>query len=355
MNRNITIIGLMSGTSLDGVDVAAVRFNSKQLQQFEILATKTYAYNHEWKNKLSEAHQLSAYHFLKLHKHYGQYLGEIVLAFMQDFNIKPDYIASHGHTIFHEPATRFNFQLGDGAFIAATACITTVSDFRTLDIACGGQGAPLVPIGDEWLFSEYTYCLNIGGIANISFKHNQQRIAFDVCPANMVLNKLAQQKGFDFDAHGTIASKGNINYDLLNTLNQLDYYALSYPKSLGREWVEQIIFPILTQYSLSIEDKLATFCEHIAIQIARYTNQLGKLLITGGGAYNDYLISRIKYHTLTEIVIPTSEIIEFKEAIIFAFLGLLRILERENTLSSVTGAPQNLCTGIVNLLYKLSN
>jgi Predicted molecular chaperone distantly related to HSP70-fold metalloproteases len=142
---------------------------------------------------------------------------------------------------------------------------------------------------------------------------------------------------------------------LLNTLNQLDYYALSYPKSLGREWVEQIIFPILTQYSLSIEDKLATFCEHIAIQIARYTNQLGKLLITGGGAYNDYLISRIKYHTLTEIVIPTSEIIEFKEAIIFAFLGLLRILERENTLSSVTGAPQNLCTGIVNLLYKLSN
>ncbi|NSW45772.1 MAG: anhydro-N-acetylmuramic acid kinase [Bacteroidales bacterium] len=351
MKKKITVIGIMSGTSLDGVDVAAVKFNIDQLNQFEILGTKTYAYNQSWKKKLSEAHHLSAYDFLKLHKEYGHYLGEIVLTFLEEFKISPDYISSHGHTIFHEPSSKFNFQLGDGAFIASTTQITTITDFRTLDIAFGGQGAPLVPIGDEWLFSDYDYCLNIGGIANISYKYNHQRIAFDICPANIVLNKLAQQVGFDFDNHGMIASKGKINHDLLNILNNLDFYSLSFPKSLGREWVEQIIFPILSQQKLSIDDQLATFSEHIAIQIASYTQSNGTLLITGGGAYNDYLISRIKYHSSSKVIIPTSEIIEFKEAIIFALLGLLRVLEKENTLASVTGATTNLCSGIVYLYH----
>jgi len=351
MKKHITVIGIMSGTSLDGVDVVAVKFNIDQLNQFEILGAQTYAYNQLWKKKLSEAHLLSAYDFLKLHKEYGQYLGKIVLTFLQDYQISADYISSHGHTIFHEPSSRFNFQLGDGAFIASTTQITTISDFRTLDIAFGGQGAPLVPMGDERLFSDYDYCLNIGGIANISYKFNNQRIAFDICPANMVLNYLAQQVGFDFDDQGTLASQGNINSNLLNTLNKLEFYSLPYPKSLGREWVEQIIFPILSEYKLPIKDKLATFSEHIAIQISQYTINNGTLLITGGGAYNDYLISRIKYYSPSKIIIPSSEIIEFKEAIIFALLGLLRILEQENTLASVTGATTNLCSGNVYLYH----
>lgn len=343
-----TILGVMSGTSLDGIDLAAVEFDTNNAKQFNIIAATTIPYSTEWKKKLKNSSSLSAYDFLKLHKEYGSYIGTLINQFLKSTALSIDYIASHGHTVFHEPQHKFNFQLGDGAFIASITGITTISDFRTLDIAMGGQGAPLVPIGDELLFSEYDYCLNIGGIANISFKQQEKRIAYDICPANMVLNNIAQQAGFEYDNKGIMASKGQIHNELLKQLNQLDYYRQPHPKSLGREWVEQIFFPLLRSYKLSIENLLCTLCEHIAIQIGKNIPTSGKLLITGGGSYNDFLIGRIQAHTSATVVIPEPVIIDYKEALIFAFLGLLRIKHQTNTLSSVTGAKRNVCSGIVH-------
>lgn len=343
-----TIIGVMSGTSLDGIDLAAVEFDTNNAKRFNIIAATTIPYSADWKKKLQKSSSLSAYDFLKLHKEYGSYIGTLINQFLKSTALNVDYIASHGHTVFHEPQHSFNFQLGDGAFIASTTGITTISDFRTLDIAMGGQGAPLVPIGDELLFGEYDYCLNIGGIANISFKQHEKRIAYDICPANMILNNIAQQAGYEYDNKGMMASKGQINNELLKQLNQCDYYRQSYPKSLGREWVEQTFFPLLSFYELSVENLLCTVCEHIAIQIGKNIPSFGTLLITGGGAYNDFLISRIQAHTSATVVIPEPTIIDYKEALIFAFLGLLRIKHQPNTLSSVTGAKINVCSGIVH-------
>lgn len=345
-NKEYTILGIMSGTSLDGVDIAVVRFDCEN--KFKIMAATTIPYSIEWKTKLQNANQLPTYDFLKLHKEYGHYLGTLTNQFLNKTNLTIDFIASHGHTIFHEPQNRFNFQLGDGAVIAAATRITTISDFRTLDIALGGQGAPLVPMGDEQLFSNFDYCLNLGGIANISYTQNHQRIAYDVCPTNMVLNYMAQKAGFDYDNKGNMASNGNIINELLQKLNKLDYYQNNYPKSIGREWVEQVFLPIIQSYQFVTEDILATIVEHIAVQISNNIHSPGKLLITGGGAYNDFLINRIQANTFAKVIIPEPEIIEYKEALIFAYLGLLRIQNKPNTLSSVTGAPFNVCSGIIH-------
>lgn len=342
------ILGVMSGTSLDGIDIAAVEFDVNNIKKFKILAATTIPYSLEWKNKLKNSSNLKAIDFLKLHKDYGFYIGTLINQFIKSTALKINYIASHGHTIFHDPEHNFNFQLGDGAFIASTTGITTISDFRTLDIAFGGQGAPLVPIGDELLFSEYDYCLNIGGIANISFKKKKKRIAYDICPANMILNYAAQQDGYEYDNKGIMASKGQINNKLLKQLNQIEYYSQPYPKSLGREWVEEIFFPIIKSYKLSVNNLLCTLSEHIAIQIGKNIPSPGQLLITGGGTHNDFLISRIKAYTSAKIIIPDSTIINYKEALIFALLGLLRIKHQPNTLASVTGAKINVCSGIVH-------
>lgn len=344
-------VGIMSGTSLDGVDLALIEFETKNKLSFKILNAKTIQYSAEWKAKINNAPHLSNYHFIGLHKDYGVYLGSLINSFLAEIGIRPDFIASHGHTIYHEPDKKFNFQLGDGAFIASTTGITTVSDFRTLDIALGGQGAPLVPIGDELLFGEYNYCLNIGGIANISYSKNKKRIAFDVCPSNMVLNNLAQRLGYEYDPNGMNAQQGKINTELLDSLNKLSYYFLKAPKSLGREWVESNFIPIIDKYKCSVQDKLATVCEHIAFQLALVVKNKGKMLITGGGAFNSFLISRIKEYSKAEIIIPNDQIVKYKEALIFALLGLLRFNGMTNTLASVTGAKHNVCSGVVHQIY----
>lgn len=344
---NPCVVGLMSGTSLDGVDLIAVVFKGEEYKSFDIVAAETISYDDEWKTKLSRMHDLSAYEFLKLHKEYGLYLGKLVNDFIKKYLLKVDLISSHGHTIFHEPHNRFNFQVGDGSFIAATTGITTVCDFRTLDIAMGGQGAPLVPLGDDWLFSDYTYCLNIGGFANVSFKQENKRIAFDICPANFVLNYLSNKLGYPYDPQGKLASQGNVISELLDKLNLLPYYQQKYPKSLGREWVENNIFPLLSD-KYRVNDLLATICEHIAIQIGKSCTLSGTMLVTGGGSYNEYLIFRMQNYLTPKIVIPDKIIIEYKEALIFALLGLLRVQRKVNILSSVTGAPEDLIGGVVH-------
>jgi len=280
---------------------------------------------------------------------YGKYIGQQVLNFIEANKFKPDFIASHGHTIFHKPDEQLTLQIGDGNTIAAITGYPVVFDFRSLDVSLGGQGAPLVPIGDKLLFGEYDFCLNLGGFANISFEKNNQRMAFDICPVNFVLNHLAEKEHKSFDTDGELAKSGKVNPELLNELNLLAYYKLSSPKSLGREWVEEKVFPLLEKYNLSNIDLISTFTEHVAIQIARVIkNEKGNsLIITGGGAYNKYLIDRIKHHSNIRVLIPEALLVEYKEALVFAFLGLLRLRGEVNCLSSVTGASRDSSTGVL--------
>lgn len=344
---SILAIGAMSGTSLDGIDLALCRFTSSDSGwSYGMLAAKTFEYSSVWKSKLQEAPNLSAQDFLLFHNEYGCYIGKLIHEFLKDKE-QPSLVASHGHTIFHQPKKKFTFQLGHGASIAATTGISTISDFRTLDVALGGQGAPLVPIGDKLLFREFDYCLNIGGFANISHQLNGDQLAFDICPANMVLNQLAQAKNQEFDFDGNIGASGQVNSELLSILNKLPYYQQNYPKSLGREWVESNLTPYLINSGLSIEDQAATIYEHITDQISLNLGVNGKLLITGGGAHNTFLMENLRRKTTCEITIPDPNLINFKEALIFAFLGVLAFEGQINVQATITGSSTDHIGGMV--------
>lgn len=331
----------MSGTSLDGLDLALCRFNKQDRRfVFEILKSETLPYSPEWKNLLSTAHTVSAEAYFQLHAKYGAFLAEQVKVFLEGAE-KPDAIASHGHTIFHQPALGFSTQLGCGATLSAHTGITTVCDFRSTDVALGGQGAPLVPVGDGLLFAQYEACLNIGGISNISMTASGKRVAYDIGIANMLLNYLAEQKGLVYDKDGANARTGKIVPKVLNRAEGLDYYKQKGARSLGREWFEADVKPIFQ--NATWEDLLATATEHIAMRIAADINAhtIKNVLVTGGGAFNAFLLERIKAHTTTELIIPSAEIIKFKEALIFAFLGHLRLNENTTALASVTGASRD--------------
>lgn len=351
------VIGVMSGTSLDGLDIAYVEFYEDNGRwKFELKDAVTIPYDSYWEEEISQVYDLSAHHYALFNVQYGHFLGEMINDFMVERGIKPDLIASHGHTIFHQPENNFTAQIGDGAAIAAICKTPVVSDFRTTDVALGGQGAPLVPIGDKYLFSDYDYCLNLGGIANISFDFDGQRIAGDICPVNMVLNILANKLDLDFDKDGINARKGNLNPDLLDKLNQLPFFIQPFPKSLGKEWVDKNFIPNIYSSKISIEDKLRTVCEHISIQINKILTDYDngnqspkKMLITGGGALNKFLVELIKQKCSLEIVIPNEQIINFKEAVIFGLLGVLRFRGEINCLKSVTGAERDSIGGAIHL------
>lgn len=328
----------MSGTSLDGLDLALCRFNNQEGKfVFEILKAQTVGYSLEWKTQLASAHTLSAQAYFQLHAKYGAFLAEQVKVFLEGTE-KPDAIASHGHTIFHQPGLGFSTQLGCGATLSAHTGITTVCDFRSTDVALGGQGAPLVPVGDALLFAQYGACLNIGGISNISMDSAGKRVAYDIGIANMVLNYLAEKKGLSYDANGDAARKGKIIPEILQQAEALDFYKQKGARSLGREWFEAEVKPLFEHGVW--EDLLATATEHAALRIADDINKntIKNVLVTGGGAYNAFLLERIKAHTATELIIPPAQIINFKEALIFALLGHLHLNEKNTALASVTGA-----------------
>lgn len=342
------VVGTMSGTSLDGLDLAAVEFRrSKNRWNFSIVAAETKKYSGEWEEKLRTAPKLSGEQLIVLHNVYGQFTGQQINRFIKTRQLLPDLIASHGHTVFHQPEKGFTFQAGNGACIAAETGITTVADFRTSDVALGGQGAPLVPVGDRLLFPEYEACLNLGGFANISFEQNGKRIAFDICPVNFILNDLAQKLIKPYDENGELGRQGAIDNQLLEKLNQLEFYAQNPPKSLGREWVDKNFLPIMEKSNLPVQDQLRTAYEHLALQIAKAAPASGKMLVTGGGAFNSFLMERLRQHLKCEIVIPSSEIINYKEALVFAFLGLLRYLGEINCYASVTGASRDSSSGVI--------
>lgn len=349
MNKNkIFALGVMSGTSLDGIDLAFVTFDKDNYQNFEIVFAETIPYSNQWKETLRNAIHFSNDDLKELSVNYGAFLGDEINQFITKFNLKNiDFIASHGHTILHQPEKGITLQIGDGQTIANKTYQKVVCDFRTQDVALGGQGAPLVPIGDELLFANYEYCMNLGGFANISYKENNQRIAFDICPVNVVLNFYAHKLGLEYDANGAIATSGMFHESLFHQLNSLDYFYQKPPKSLGIEWVQKEVFPILEASNETPSTILRTYTDHIAWQIAQVISENKKVLCTGGGTYNRYLIEKISSIKKIELIIPNKNLIEFKEALIFAFLGLLRIDNQINCLQSVTGAKKDHSSGVI--------
>ncbi len=340
----------MSGTSLDGLDLILAGFTQiSEKWKFTILKSETNPYIEAWKQELSSAGSLDGLSLIRLHKEYGRYLGQQVNLFLKDVSIRPHLVASHGHTIFHQPQNHLTFQLGDGNTLAAVSGIPVVFDFRSLDVALGGQGAPLAPMGDRLLFPEYTYCLNLGGFANISFERQTKRIAFDPCPANLAVQHIVQPMGMDLDRDGETGRHGKIDTLLLTRLNELDYYHKSAPKSLGREWLESFFFPVLDSFDIPAANKLRTVYEHITMQICGSItpNDKEKMLVTGGGAHNVFLTDLLKEKCRAEVVIPTDTLVDFKEALIFAFIGILRKDNKINCLSSVTGATKDSSSGII--------
>lgn len=342
------VIGLMSGTSLDGLDLVYVQFNNEDNTDFKILEAKTKSYSTIWKNDLQNAINYSDERLNELNKNYGKLLGNLILDFVSEFNItQVDFVASHGHTVFHQPEKGITLQIGDGQEIANITGYKIVCDFRTQDVVLGGQGAPLVPIGDELLFGEYDYCVNLGGFANISFKQNNQRLAFDICPVNIVLNHYTRKLGLEYDEDGKLASKGIINEKLLEKLNSLDFYKKTAPKSLGLEWVQINIFPLIDSLEEDTNTILRTFIEHVALQISNCIHKKSNILFTGGGTFNTFLMKRIRFYTEGKENIASKQLIDFKEALVFAFLGLLRTRNEVNCLKSVTGASKNHSSGVV--------
>lgn len=351
LKRTTNVLGMMSGTSLDGLDLALCRFSPCwDGWEYDLVKADTIDYPPEWTEKLSRAHQMAGFDLMTLHREYGKLCGSIARDYLNDEDLNIHLIASHGHTVFHEPQKGITFQMGDGNEIAAATGIPVVWDFRSADLALGGQGAPLVPVGDLLLFGEYEYCLNLGGFSNVSFDQKGKRIAFDICPVNIVLNRLASELGEAYDNKGQIASTGKIHENLLDKLNKIAYYELPAPKSLGREWLEEHFNPILDKYPIPVNDKLRTVNEHIAIQLTRAveSTHCQKILVTGGGAFNIFLISLFQEKTNHQVIIPDDSLVRFKEAIVFAFLGLMRFNGRVNCFSSVTGASSDSSSGLIS-------
>jgi anhydro-N-acetylmuramic acid kinase len=346
------VIGIMSGSSLDGLDIVYTELQEKGGSwNFTIMNVACVPYEAMWEQNLREAETLSAKDYLLLHTAYGHYTGKKVNEFIRAHNLQHqvDLVASHGHTVFHMPENKMTHQLGEGAAIAAETHLPVVCDLRSLDIAFGGQGAPIVPTGEKLLFSDFSFFLNIGGIANVSIRKEHTLIAFDVCPANRVLNMLAGEMGLAFDDQGHLSSQGSLHEDVLQKLNNLEYYTLHHPKSLANSFGTGIVYPLLQSSGNSIQDNLRTFTEHICIQLKHSllpfkTDAVQKLFVTGGGAFNTFLLERLRENLGEinfEIFVPEADVVKYKEALIMAQLGTLRWREQNTVVASVTGALRN--------------
>lgn len=351
MMQNYISIGVMSGTSVDGLDIAACRFTFGKTWTYEVLKAVTLPYPPKWITRLSSAAEGSALELAQLNVDFGKFIGKHVARFCEDLDGKPDVVSSHGHTVFHQPHNQLTLQIGNGANIAAKTGIPTVCDFRSLDVALAGQGAPLVPIGDELLFGDYDFCLNLGGIANVSYRSESGRRAFDICPANMALNHFTRELGYEYDLDGNLGRSGKVHDELLSLLNANGYYQQKEPKSFGREQFESEYLPLISSFQLSTPDILRTLYEHISEQLTIATEQFpkGRMLITGGGAHNVFLIDLFSEKTKHKIIVPSAQLIDFKEAVIFAFLGVLRLRGEVNVLQSVTGSKHDHSGGCIYL------
>lgn len=353
-----TVIGLMSGTSIDGLDMACCKlWNVDGKWQYEIIVAETIEYDREFSKKLIDTIHLPATELLKWHNQYGTWMGNQVTDFIKKHQIEVDLVASHGHTIFHQPNDGLTFQLGSGQHLANACGLKVVADFRTNDVALGGQGAPFVPIGDSMLFRQYDVCLNLGGIANMTFWKNEKTIAYDISPINMLFSYILRDSDLPYDDNGRLASMGCVFDPLFEKLNQLEYYRQAYPKSLGYEWFESEMIPVVSAYKLSIHDQLATAVDHVSEQIASNIksafsgSENTKVLVTGGGSHNGFFIKELqnKLGENCTLEVGSNILINFKEALIFALMGVLRMEGIPNCIASVTGAKNDSCSGVLFL------
>ena len=345
-----SVIGMMSGTSLDGIDLAYITFKKASKWTFEVQHAQTYPYPEDWLSKLEGLTQYSHARLKSIDTAYTAYLAEVVRDFMDTYSITTaDALCSHGHTAWHQPDKGFTCQIGNQPALATLLGLPVICDFRTQDVALQGQGAPLVPVGDQLLFSDYDACLNLGGFANITRQDHDRCIAFDVGGFNLVFNRLAQVLGQSYDDSGKIAASGSFLPQLFHQLQALDYYQKPAPKSLGLEWLEQEVYPLLDQALLgaTVEDVLHTYAQHISCQLLLVLNGHEKILCTGGGVYNSYLMGLLQKELSSAIIIPSEECIDYKEAIVFGFLGVLRMLGINNCFASITGATKDHCSGVV--------
>lgn len=348
------VLGIMSGTSMDGVDLCLteLEYNNNQWN-YRIVCSETVPFQEKWRVRLSQLRYQNSEVFVKTDIFFGRYLGELANAFLEKNGEKADLISSHGHTVFHDPAGWVTTQAGDGPTLHAVTGIPVVSNFRRADVALGGQGAPLVGMGDELLFAEYDMCLNLGGFANISALHNGQRVAFDVSPCNIILNRLARDRGKKYDEGGEIAEAGEIIYPLLNDLNAIPYYSKHFPKSLGREWINKEFWYIVREFDTeTLENRMKTLVMHIAQQVSEAINQLKgnngsgcRVLVTGGGAHNHCLVDHLRSETDASIIVPDAQLVDYKEALVFALLGAMRVKNMNNTQNSATGASRPVIAG----------
>ncbi len=352
--RKYNIIGVMSGTSMDGLDIAHVTLEELELGKWDYTINKatTVSYGEKWRLRLSKLRHQNSLVFHKTDRFYGQFIGQEIKKFLNENSLEADLIASHGHTVFHQPDNNITVQVGDGNSIYAYTGIPTVTNFRALDVVLGGEGAPLVGVADQYMFGEFDMCLNLGGFANISTNINGNRIAYDVCPCNIVLNRIAREFDKEYDEDGAIAERGNIDYDLLSDLNNIEYYEYEPPKSLGREWISSNFWQNVRSSVAKKEDKMKTLVDHIAQQIGNNIEDLSsedasgrRVLVTGGGAFNKTLISHLRSHTEAEIVVPDEMVVNYKEALAFALLGMLRVQNKINVLSIATGATSDTVSG----------
>lgn len=355
MKKQYNIIGLMSGSSLDGLDIAFCEFDLTESDniQWNIVEARTYPFSEKWQLRLEKLPEQNALTYAKTHTYFGHYMGELVNKFIEETNLQPDFIASHGHTMFHYPNQMMTSQIGDGAALAVITGFPVIADFRTHDIALGGEGTPLAPTVDKYLFPEYDFLLNLGGIANLTYQSKNKRIAYDITPCNQILNALANLLNKEYDDNGILAKSGNMLPKLEQVLNKFPFYNKPFPKSLDNQFIINHFLPKVLLIEGSINDKLHTCCKVFGKQIATNINDLSidnsQLLVSGGGAYNTFLIDCIKEHLNSniEFTIPSSLIINYKEALLMALLGLLRIENRTNCFSEITGASNDSIGGAI--------
>lgn len=355
------IIGVMSGSSLDGLDVAFCELSDDGGSwSYTINQAETIPFPPKWKLRLEKLVLQNAVTYIKTHTFLGHYMGEVIKDFIDRHGIadQVDFIASHGQTIFHQPDNHFTSQIGDGAAIAAKTGFPVICDFRTTDVALNGQGTPIAPAANKYLFPQYKYFLNLGGIANIAVNTGDKYVAFDVVPSNFMMNELAGRLGKEFDEDGNAARTGKVNADLLEELNNSWYYGKEYPKSLSGGWINKVMGPVMKKYRIPVEDKLRTLCELIGIQLANAFKMVEQtegiqistgetLYVTGGGAYNKFLIECIEAHVPLKVLVPDSQTVAFKEAALMALMGALRVTNQVNCFSSVTGADQDTIGGCI--------
>ena len=360
-----SVVGLMSGSSLDGADLAWCTFqfaedDPAKLVSWTLHRGVTIPYDEGWQQRLRNAPALSGRGLWLLHTELGLHYGHMLRTFVDELPEKVDFIASHGHTVFHYPDQHTTTQIGDGAAIAAVLNMPVIDQFRTQDMALGGQGAPLAPLADRYFFPEYFACLNLGGISNISIKTDRGYVAFDVGGANQVLDAMMQEIGKDYDENGQLARTGQLIPALKQAADALSFHAQQPPKSLGNDWVRERLLPLFKDQQYALEDRLHTYCHHVAGQIAASLHQVAKnenieltdqqqLLVAGGGGFNGFLcecIAAVIQPVQLEIAAP--DIIAFKEAALMALAGALRWQQQPNVIPSVTGASRAAVGGAIH-------